>query len=337
MEKYIHRIMEEEIPKYEGFESFCYQNCQRILLQAQGVLYPELYVNATLSLRYDLQQEQLFMGDRIRSLLPSFEESVTRTEYGAEMSAQQVFEDNCRYLRENETPIIVGVDTYYLSYASNYGKNHARHTLILCGYDWAAKEVYVVDWYPDWYYKGPVSLEELLQARGSVNPEDGTIYSGKPIGNNWACIAKVQECRPEELVKELLKVLQEEYFHSKDDDVYWGPDALCALKDAATQAEDTEFYNKNYRKITFIRKRYQFFKQYLECFAEVTSYAETAECCRILTEMIDEYDKIAMLMLKGSLMPGKRVSSKLEERLSHLIEMDCCLKKSTEKLYVDLG
>ena len=52
MQNYVHDFFYNDLDYYEGYESFCYQNCLRLLLKAMGISNPWSYINASMSLIY---------------------------------------------------------------------------------------------------------------------------------------------------------------------------------------------------------------------------------------------------------------------------------------------
>ena len=66
---------------YEGYESFCFQNCLRLILQSYGVENAPLYVNTSIFLKFDSTNNndvQLIVDKNNRSLLPDYLDKVTR-------------------------------------------------------------------------------------------------------------------------------------------------------------------------------------------------------------------------------------------------------------------
>lgn len=334
MERYSHSILNEDILKLPGFESFCYQNCQRILLQAMGVKYPELYINATLSLNFNTKSGVVGMGSRIRSLLPSVDKYVFRTEYETE-SAEEIFSENKAFIIKNKIPVIVGADTFYLPYASNYMKNHARHTLLLCGFDESADNVSIVDWYPDWYFKGTVPTKLFLKSRGSDNPYDGTIFSGCAIKNNCAYIERFEEKNPSVLIRELLSVMRSEYYSAPTDSIVYGIDAVVAIQSRIMDENDAVFFKSLHKKINITSKRYKFFRQYILSASKVMNLADFESSVICLDNVINDWDIILMLLLKASMAPGERIKARLKSKTDMLINDEEILKSKLLKLRVN--
>lgn len=261
MKKYINEIYDMELDYYNGYESFCYQNCLRILLQSMGYKYPELYINAAMTLRLEEKNGGwcFTFHDGMRGMLPSLGANLIRT-YEKD-DAITIWERNKLYLSERREPFIAGVDTYYLPYASNYKKNHAKHTLIVCGYDLADDTVYIIDWYPVWFYRGKVKLKNLLLARSSQNESDGTIYSGRPVENNWAYINQFEACEPEDLMKEFLTISLEKFFAPviKSE----GVESIVLLSRGLKQDANFDFYGLS-QSVFAIAHRVSFFGEYLK-------------------------------------------------------------------------
>lgn len=334
MNNYISSFMDHEIKTLSGIESFCYQNCQRILLEAMGVQHSVLFLNASLSFRFRPETGELFLDENIRSLLPSLLGHVSRTYYPKGTNAMEVFEENLSYMAEHNMPIIVGVDSYYLPYASNYQKNHAKHTLLLCGFDAGTELVYVIDWYPNWYYKGTVPLTLFLQARASENEDDGTIYSGKSIENNWAIIEGITNRKPRLLLRELLEVTEKEYYNDSASgrDYLSGPTAIESLAKYVGDIEQGEEFRRIHKPIKVMMKRYDFFRQYLECYDEQGNQEVIKQLIRRLEEESEEWDRVTMLTVKASMSLSTRVKEKIGQCFERIILLESEIKKSIEQL-----
>ncbi|MCI9541772.1 MAG: BtrH N-terminal domain-containing protein [Lachnospiraceae bacterium] len=326
--------LQQSISILDGIESFCYQNCLRIVLQFQGLRNSELYLNAALSFGFDKSKEELVTRQHIRSLLPPFSKCVKRKEYLEEVLAEKIFEDNIDYIKKNKNAIIVGVDTYYLEYASNYMKNHARHTLVLCGYNQSTRKVQVIDWYPPWYYKGEVSLEAFLNARASKNEIDGTLYSGNPINNNWAQVDFIPYRTDNELLLLLLEdMVKNHNLCDSDENIAYGVDGLKEFGKFIEKTFECEKLNRTYKKMIVITKRYNFFRMYMRHFDNIEIVR------RIILNLdykIEEWDRISMLVLKTSITNSSRIKEKIHTRIDNLIESDKDLYSDIMELYKNL-
>lgn len=321
----------QTIEKLEGIESFCYQNCLRIVLQLQGIKNSELYLNAAISFGFDQRRELLLTRQHIRSLIPQFSDLVKRKEYFDEQSAEKIFRENIEYIKKNNTAIIVGVDTYYLEYATNYLKNHARHTVVLCGYDSVNRKVKIIDWYPPWYFIGDISLEAFMNARASQNESDGTIYSGKPINNNWAKVELIPQKSEKELLMGLLadmvlKLNSDE--NSKE--IVYGIDAMKEFGRFIEKTSDSKKLQDTYKKLIVITKRYNFFRMYMSHFDNIDI---VRNIILNLDYQIDEWDRVSMLILKASISYSSKIKDKINIRLNNLIENEKELNCNIMQLY----
>lgn len=227
--------------KYDKeYDSFCYQNCIKLILAANGVENPNFYINMTLSfwLRDEEKKIEVF-DDNARSLLPEYQEMVSRVRYEYEDGiTERVWKENLRLVQSGE-PIIVGVDSYNLEYLPYYRKSHGRHTVVLDGFDEQTKMVSIVDWFEPWFFVGQVPLKQFLEARSSMNDYDGGIYSGIPVHNNWARVKRFNvddDCK--RLIRTQLKMSYEQYFleHSNGNE-YNGCFATIQLKKILESAE----------------------------------------------------------------------------------------------------
>ena len=51
----VNSLWNSKLTYYAGYESFCYQNSLRLILESYGVEYAPLYINAALSLNKMIQ------------------------------------------------------------------------------------------------------------------------------------------------------------------------------------------------------------------------------------------------------------------------------------------
>lgn len=326
IDRYTHWLYNSEPFFFAGFETFCYQNCQRLLLGTQGIKCPEIYINSALSLDFHLGSNEIISGKNCRSLLPSYLGSVKRFYYES-ADASEIFNENIKYMVENDSPVIVGIDSYYLPYASNYMKNHARHTLILCGYDLEKSEVNVIDWYPPWFYKGKVPMESFISGRQSGNPYDGTLFSGKNIGNNWAYIERIEQKPPQNLLQELFSTVKENYYDDKNEaDVYHGINAIVKIREHVNMLQDAEAFTKLYKKLNVATKRYKLFKQCLECYLQWNTHEGLSECVENAERVIKEWDIVIMLILKTGRLKNEKNVQRLNSKIDELIDAEIKLK-----------
>ena len=102
-----------------------------------------------------------------------------------------------------------------------------------------------------------------MQARESKNEDDGTIYSGKEIKNNWAYIKKFNDILPQNLLKEMLQMsMINFYFPQKETD---GIQSLSYLGQMVKENRHID-NNRLYRDIFMINRRKDFFSEYLSIY-----------------------------------------------------------------------
>lgn len=319
MQNKIHDLYYADLDYFDGYESFCYQNCLRLLLKSIGIKDSWAYINASMSLLY--KDKELLQHSDIRSLLPEFSHFVQRMYYDDTVDAEDIFNDNINFVLKNNMPIIVGADTYYLNYASNYMKNHAIHTLILCGYDSVTDDVYIVDWYAPWFFKGTIKKADFLKARQSKNEYDGSIYSGTPIRNNWAYIEKdIVVKSKKELLDTVIKLSLEQCYNpcnSVDED-FIGIEALKKLSEDMGKDECLD-YEAIFRQFYGMIKRHLFLKQYLVNYNNSEKDNSITVVIESLNNTISIMNIISMLLLKQSKLSSTRNSERIIKNMSILI------------------
>lgn len=319
MQNRVHDFYYTDLDYFEGYESFCYQNCLRLLLKSFGIKDSWAYINASMSLLY--KDKELLQHSGIRSLLPEFSQFVQRIYYDDTVNAEDVFKDNMNFVLKNNMPIIVGADTYYLNYASNYMKNHAIHTLILCGYDSVTDDVYIIDWYAPWFFKGTIKKADFLKARQSKNEYDGSIYSGSPIRNNWAYIKKdIMEKNKKKLLDTVIKLSFEQCYNPSNsvDEAFTGIEALKKLSEDVSKGGYLD-YEAIFHQFYGMIKRHSFFKQYLVNYSNSEKDYSITAVIESLNNTISMMKIVSMLLLKQSKSSSTRNSERIIKNMSILI------------------
>lgn len=92
-------------------------------------------------------------------------------------------------LIDNDIPVIMAIDLYYISYHRAFGKEHGLHYVVVTGYNEAEGYLELFDKYKlsSSDFDGKISFEEIRQARGSENPLNNPLMGQyrRPIKNLW--------------------------------------------------------------------------------------------------------------------------------------------------------
>lgn len=94
---------------------------------------------------------------------------------------------NRHQLEDGVLPILL-VDTYFMPYRIEYGKNHGSHTVILS----AVKDqsVEIIDWYDTVMFKGEIAIDDFKKARCSQCNDRSNPFALMPIANAWISIER---------------------------------------------------------------------------------------------------------------------------------------------------
>lgn len=325
-----------------SFDTFCFQNCIKYILEFYDVQNSDFYINRSLSML--VKKDQGFNADiyyekNARSLLPFFSDRVKRY-YLKDAKGDDVFWDNVDLVKSG-VPIIVGVDSYYLSYLPYYMKSHGRHTIIMSNYDENDDTVEVVDWMSPWFFKGKVNRDEFIAARDSQNPYDGGVFSGKPILNNWAEVLNENFCwDAEKLIRNTAELSLEQYFYpvQKDDDAFEGLEALKFITSLVSMIENEltveaqqHFLKKLHGNLYKLNCRRTFWSDFLHQAYELKGDECFSKMCSNTELVIGEWEKLLYKIIKSSMRPQKGYSKVIEGRMYELIEMEleggCILKQ----------
>ncbi|MEK5282589.1 MULTISPECIES: BtrH N-terminal domain-containing protein [Paenibacillus] len=328
---------------YSGFESFCYQNCLRLVLEANNIPNALLYINSSLGLIIDIKPNEgefvFSQPKNARNLLPVFSDNVKRYYCNTDDDVIEIFAQNIKRIEEQFSPIIVGVDVFYLPYTPYYQKNHAKHTLVLCGYSEVNDLVYIVDWYEPWFFKGTIPLQDFFLARNSDCPNDGSIYSGSQILNNWAEIDITQWCKTsvEDLLIMTFKLTLDQYFCAEGKDT-----GLNALNNLVDNIEAVSYslcesvlkvFKDLHGKMYIALKRHKLFRQYIEIAQSYISNDSLSELILLLDNIIDRWDTILALFLKASFVNSNKTRNKIIINMKTVIGEETQLGNKILKLY----
>ncbi len=299
-------ILDVDQTYYDEYDSFCYQNCLRQILEFQGVEDAFFFINMSLSFKLRREEAVTYRvgeDEGARSLLPRFSSKVRRFHYDGE-SAEEIWEMN-RKTVEGGTPIITGVDSFHLSYLPHYQTNHARHTVILGGYEPKGDLVHIVDWFSPWFFKGGIAREGFLVARNSENAYDGGIYSGSPIRNNWAELDG--DGWGEEgvsLIRDNLLLTRRQFYERHEGMELNGIYAIEELVDVMEQLkmEPMEDHSIVFKKMHYdlynVNRRRDFFKLFLTAANQKTRNEAFGKAAERLTALYDDWEKLLFQMIK---------------------------------------
>ena len=289
-----------------------------------------LYINSTLSMIVkeddsDFQYDIVYDEDS-RSVLPQFRSKVRRYT-PIDAKTIDVWNENKLKISEG-IPIIVGLDNYYLSYHPFYKKNHGRHTAILSGYSEDEKEVYITDWYDPWFFKGTIGFQEFLEARESLNPWDGSVYSGSPVYNNWAEVDKNGwDLEASDLISTTIDLTISQYYCEKKEsqNIHKGILGLKKLLDIILKTRDFDLNTKKqflrdlHYKLFSATKRKKLFRLYLDISQGECKIRELDEAIQLLNYIIMKWDDISIIVLKGSFSKTEEMHQRVIKEISKMI------------------
>lgn len=321
-------IIDHEQVFYGEFEYFCYKVCYYNILRYYGVRNPELYLNYTMKwiLKVDNNSTWGFsfsFGDSNDGLKRIFDNSIIEIDNEFEDEAK-IWEINKNWL-ELGMPVVVGVDVYYLPYTPYYERKHAIHSLIVCGYK--ENEVEVIDWYPDWFYKGKIDLEDLDYARKSKNDEEG-ILSGVPIQYESIVIKKdIYSDDHIGLIKKTINDLKNEFYCKGNNDLFnfYGYSALCEFgkilenNEGMKDDERKLFLKYVFESVYFVPSRKRMFLWFMNSVSNIYPSFQSGQLIEKIKKSIDEWKKFISIltkcMISGKMTDYEKILIKFKEIL----------------------
>lgn len=293
---------------YSEFEYYCYKSCYLNVLRYYHVKHPEFYIDYSLDWTFIKDNKEKWgytfnTGNLNSDFLYPFNQELHCINKNM-ISKEQIWELNKRDL-QNDIPVIVTVDVFYLKYTPYFHKKHSIHSLILAGYDKKEEKVYIIDWYHSWYFKGEISREELDIARNSMNESDG-ILSGIPINYTSYTISKsVFYMDGLELIKQSVQDNQNKYYLGtcgpKRYKGYYAINEIARLleQNMNLKKEDRAgFLEDLYEKLYFVHSRKKIFNWFLGRIQEEYSMISVNCTQKKLNETMALWKKLLSLIIK---------------------------------------
>lgn len=308
-------IIDKQQTYYSEYESFCYQNCVKHVLEYYGVKNAPFIINSSLSLIVDRNQTykygyKILFNENARSVLPEYSNKIRRYFHNKE-NAWDIWQINKSKIKRG-IPLIAGVDIFYLNYVPFYNKKHSAHNVILNGYSDDEQYASVVDWYGPWFFKGNVEIAQFIEARASINPNDGSNYSGCPIYNEWAEVDNVGwSSNILELLDRTIDLSIIQYFRSNNQGVSGLERLLEIIIDNKLSQKEFKslFLQDLHNQLYNASKRKRMLKRYFCLASEQIKLNGLNEIIIALGDNIKAWEKLLLIILKASF------SSKAEDYL----------------------
>ena len=236
---------------------------------------------------------------------------------------------------DNNEPLIISVDLYYLGYSNQYQRGHGGHVVILYGYDEEKDKAYIIDWSPPTFFKGGVSIKTLKQARNSLNPKDPNDLnqtSGYPIKNRWLDI-KLSSRRIESddnLIKKIILENIEAMLEDKGKKDYFQ-----GIKGIRTFAEDILEWisyddkglliaemEKSFLYLWGIKGQRTLHFQFLSTISKRLEKPELGKISEELTKIFQSWKVVRMMFLKGSKKEPEAMLPRIRTRLLDIADRE---------------
>lgn len=324
-------IYNENPSSYPEYETFCYQNNVRQILEYMKVKNAFAFINASISFEVRIENSNdLFISSKPDSntLIPMAKDLISRE--NDERNTEAVWKDNIKMI-ESGYPLIITTDSYYIPYLNYYKKSHGRHCFIASGFNENNNNPYVVDCCDAWFYKGEMDIEDFYKARSSKNEFDGGIFSGMPIKNNWSYIKKegLEELDSKEAVRELLNLSYEQYSSDGLGNCLYGINAmkevlnwLDSLKDIDIEERKNKIRNIYYQIYWPVRRKL-FFSFYVKKAVENGLLSnESIEISNRCKSLFDTWEVFSKFILKHSYVGKEQSVDKIKEKLREIIELE---------------
>lgn len=322
----------------KNFDTFCFQNCINYILNTNRVENAEFYINKSMStiIKKDSKEDMINSFDRnCHSVVPEYSQNVKS--YWEKDEANEVFRHNVEAIL-NDRQIIVSVDSYYLPYLPFYRNSHGLHGVIIKEYNEKKRKVRVIDPVEPWYFDNYVGLDEFLEARNSLNEEDGGMFCGIPVNNRWKeVLLKGWDADLDSLIKSQIKLTLKQYYYpgNYDDEIVKGIDALVYVYEYLQKIDELSEENQG-KLLTGIHKvlyRLNHRRKFWCDFLDKIPIKNDMDIFREYVEESHAFEKSWEMMLFKVLMikakRRQRYVSDICEKMNQLIVSE---RKSGEKL-----
>ena len=110
---------------YEEYKSCCIHNCIRQILKYYGVEHPNLLINSNyfFSIKVDWSKMRLIIERDLPDILAGDLNNLIVSKDVNQLKVEQIIEED-NYLLEQNIPIAINVDVFYLPYDKYYKKSN---------------------------------------------------------------------------------------------------------------------------------------------------------------------------------------------------------------------
>ncbi len=315
------------------YENFCIHNNVQQILDYYGIENSWAFIDTVIGVNLSIPDNDINKLDikyniATTSVLDPFLSKVKATTpiaYKDEFADWDTLKEKV----DTEIPVITMVDVYYLKYLPYYLKANAIHAVILCGYSDELQEVYVVDWYEPYFYKGTLKYDDFMKARTSENPKGMLVNSGFPILNKWIEIEKdgwEADCKT--LLSITIDKMQKEYYSktSISESSCDGIGVFYKLKEIInemgqfSEAERKKLSSRMHGMLFLMPKYRMFFAGYIERALRSITVENCDYEIEVIGKGVDLWDKLIRLVVKFSLLNTDALLEKIKVQFDDILE-----------------
>lgn len=321
-------IYDKDQVYYPEYKSCCVQNCIRQVLEYYGIAHSHLLINIDFNV-CNLPKDYFIVYDN-RILLGTYDDILSCYD-DTNADALQIWERN-KASMYNLTPVIVGVDTYYLPYDINFNKIHSAHMIIICGYDELSQEVMIIDVGERAQYKGQISLTDYLLARNSINPKGEGFYSGFPISNTYIDVSSINSgsINYKELILSTFDNILEYIINLEDKNPKCNNLMQLLLSASKLSFDDNimndDILDKLYADIYYIARNRRLFVLYLKHMKEIYLF-DVNIVMRKVIEIVEKWKIAYNLLIKVKLSHNEKTYRRFVECFSNALNLEIGIKK----------
>lgn len=289
-----------------NFRFFCAHNACTQILRYYGINTPVLLLDCTYDIFLKTNAKNHSCPYNIYiDTTPLLDEKQYIFYYMSEnRTSREIWNINKEYISKG-SPVILGVDQFYLPYHNEYHKKHGAHAVLLCGYN-KDESAFIIDECENCHYKGVIELKQLETARLSENSWNGTINSGGSIKYASLVISPHILPHPLQNIYQSIHRILQKYYITKNaaNTEFYGIEAIEFLYDFLKNNHAEEHYNQFfmhlYVSILPVCEKKNLFQYYMEKACHIYNIKGAIELLSLLERLNKSWNVCLKMILKLS-------------------------------------
>lgn len=314
---------------YSELDNFCFESCVRQVLEGNSKHNVSVILNYSMGfILYEDRNHIMIESEQdYSSILPTYSEYFHYYEE-SRVDYDKVWKENVLCL-EKGNALIVGVDTFYLPYLPYFKKSHGKHAIIIAGYDKEKEEVYVIDWFSQWKYKGKFSASILHESRENFDYGVKRMYPWAyldPLTNELDLKVAIAEniCLTIKQYytkgKELQGIFALEHIYNK------------LIKQQDNYHELKEYFSQLSVQLKYVASRKNMFSLFLKEASYICESETITRCYQLLLVDAKYWKRLLFLLMRGTFRVETSITQIIEQ-LAEIIKVEYSIRNELVDYY----